>query len=85
MINELEKNELSETEMASVAGGYGPTVPDGVLINAEDRRVWSTFTWAEKQEVANQPDRASMRAKLIEIYKRTHAVAHGGGASGGWR
>lgn len=84
MINELEKNKLTETEMDSVAGGYGPTVPDGVLINDEDRRVWSAFTWAEKQEVANQPDRASMRAKLIEIYKRRHAVGHGGGASGGW-
>ena len=68
MINEQEKNKLTETEMDSVAGGYGPAVPDGVLINSEDRRVWNTFTWAQKQEVASQPDRASMRAKMIEIY-----------------
>ena len=73
MIDELKNEQLTEEEMSGVVGGNSydrVLASDDFLVNAEDKRVWSTFTKEEKDLVRAQPDRASKRAKMIEIYRQ---------------
>ena len=73
MIDELKNEQLTEEEMSGVVGGNSfdrVLASDDFLVNAEDKRMWSTFTKEEKELVRAQPDRASRRAKMIEICRQ---------------
>lgn len=73
MIDELKNEQLTEDEISGVVGGviYGKKeFADAFLVTPEDERVWSTFTEKEKNLVRTQPDRASQRAKMAEIYRQ---------------
>ena len=84
MNNVLKKNELNETEMGSVTGG-GMRANDDFLINEADIHLFYVeFTKEQRELVLAQPDRASRRAKMLELWNATTTHAHGTGASGGW-
>ena len=84
MNNELKKNNLNETEMDSVTGG-GMRSNDDFLINEADINLfYCEFTKEQRDLVLAQPDRASRRAKMVEIWRANKIHATGTGASGGW-
>ena len=75
MMNEIKKNELTETEMDSVAGG----LPYGYSSGYFD----GNFAEAQKQHQIHQAIN-EMKRKQAEAAQQSGAHAHGGGASGGW-
>ena len=84
MSNEMKKNELNEYEMEVVTGG-GIGSNDDFLLNETDRDLFfREFTQEQREQVLAQPDRASRRAKMVEIWRANKIHATGTGASGGW-
>lgn len=83
MNNELKKNELNETEMDSVTGGWAPGY-DFLFNDADRNRFYNELTKEQRDLVVAQPDRASRRAKMLDILNATTVRPHGSGASGGW-
>ena len=83
MNSELKKNELNETEMDSVTGGWAPGYD--FLFNGKDRDIfYNVLTKEQRDLVLAQPDRTSRRAKMVEFRDAATAHPHGSGASGGW-
>ena len=80
-MDELKKNELSETEMDSVTGGSCSRY--SFLNCSAEEEIYLSLTEQEKQAILEQPDRASKRAKMKEFYT---GIAHidRSGASGSW-
>ena len=89
MIND-KKNELTEIEMETIAGGTDPyeNHPDNVIRSQEDLNLWMSFSWEERDQVLALPDANSRRAKMYEIGKRkanpNQTYIHDSGVSGGW-
>ena len=79
---ELKKNELNETEMHSITGGWAPGYD--FLYNDADRNIFYQLSKEHRDLILAQPDRASRRAKMLELWNATTTHAHGTGASGGW-
>ena len=87
--------KLTAAEMESVIGGVGAVAaaidgrPD-CIINEAERQMYDSFTRAEKDEVCEQPDRSSRRAKMLEIWKRKQNPENNAsttlhvGATGSW-
>ena len=69
MINDIMKNELTENEMNNVTGGAGSSIHD-FCCNEADEKLFESFTIKEQCEVFDQPDVASRRAKMFEIWRR---------------
>ena len=73
MINDMKKNELTELEIETVAGGN--PFPNESLVTDEMKvqRELKNLTPLEQIEVLQQPDVASQKAKIFEILARRSA------------
>ena len=82
MINDMEKNELTEQEMTGVSGGcdYNP-------------QVWKDYREAVKREEKRRQQeearkeairRAEARQEAFRREQESSIHAHGGGVSGSW-
>ena len=81
MINDMKKNELTEQEMSSVAGGFDSV--DSFLLWQQTQRE------LQKQEEARQKAMQYEAARQEAIRQAEEANqpgihVHGGGVSGGW-
>ena len=70
MINDIKKKELNEQEIENVAGGNPFPNEPLVAEKIKFQREFNNLTPAEQLEVLQQPDEASMKAKIIEILAR---------------
>ena len=82
MNNEMKKNELNETEMGGVTGGWAPGYD--FLYSDADRNIFYQLSKEHRNLVLAQPDRASRRAKMFEIWRANNVHATSTGTSGGW-
>ena len=73
MMNEMQKNELKETELDNVAGGN--PFPNESLVTDEMKvkTALQMLTPLEQLEVLQLPDVASQKAKIMEILARRDA------------
>ena len=83
-MNELKKKELTATEMESVVGGLSEfdylmnadmkaTIAleqNDFLTNLSEANLFIILTENERDEITQQPDRDSRRAKMFEILRR---------------